>query len=985
MRSLFALIFALSWGLSLVPVHAQPVDPIDRAVQNILAEMTPQQKVGQLVMVTFEGTYLGQDSDITRLIQEYHIGNVLLLAENDNVNGRANTPARMQALTTGLQTLNFNALESQNLPYVPLFIATTHNGNDLPATQIATGTTPLPSYMALGATWEVRFAQLTGQIVGQELSAMGINMLFGPSLDVVALQSGGSDLLGVQTFGGEPYWVGKMGASYIQGVHEGSENQMVVVARQWPGLGSIDRRLELEVPVVPSSAEQLRRFDLQPFFAVTGQAENSLALADGLQCANIRYQGENIRTETRPVCIDENAFTTAINLTGYGDWRTQGIIISDNLGTQAMRRLYEVQPFPHRQVARDALLAGNDVLLLANFGATIEDNDFNNIVDTLTFLTEGYLNDPVLKNRMDEALTRILRRKVQLYGEDFTLETILPAPESVASVGQNIQPFYEIARRAVTLISPEVQQLPPPPQAGENLVIFTDVQTQQQCSYCESVPVIPVDALQNTIQTLYAPTGQVLADSISSYAFTDLANHLQASQPTALESTLLEADWVVFTILDESQVSVVRNFLETTPQARVIVLALGAPYNLSATDISKLTAYYGIYGHTAPFVDAAARAIFQEVPFTGALPVSLPAVNYDLIEVTSPDPDQTIRLLVSRVDTDGASDVEAVRVEDTLLIQTEPIVDQNGNIVPDGTPVTFTLSFVTEGVQTEQDATTLDGVAQATFVLRRPGQIEVRASSLAATTSVTFEINVRSAEDAATLQTVEPPSATATETITPTETPSQTLTFTATYTDTPTATATYTETPTATFTPTETETPTATITPSNTATETPTATASLTNTSTATETSTATLTESPTPTLTFTPSNTPTSTLLSVPVVTLTPPFVLPSNSPFPSTDTERTYVSVSDFLLSLVGVLLLAIPAFSAGWATTRSLDGSIRVVLGMVVAGLTGYVYYGIGAPGASILRTAFGDLSAMLIAFLAGVVGLLFTWWTVREIER
>jgi hypothetical protein len=102
-------------------------------------------------------------------------------------------------------------------------------------------------------------------------------------------------------------------------------------------------------------------------------------------------------------------------------------------------------------------------------------------------------------------------------------------------------------------------------------------------------------------------------------------------------------------------------------------------------------------------------------------------------------------------------------------------------------------------------------------------------------------------------------------------------------------------------------------------------------------------------------------------------------------TETERTYVSVSDFLLSLVGVLLLAIPAFSAGWATTRSLDGSIRVVLGMVVAGLTGYVYYGIGAPGSSILRAAFGDLSAMLITFVAGVVGLIFTWWTVREIER
>lgn len=971
MRAIFALLFVISVALS---SYAQTVDPIDRAVQNIIADMTPEQKIGQLVMVTFEGTYLGQDADIVRLIQDYHVGNILLLAENDNINGRANTPGRVRALTTGLQSLNFNAAEAQNLPYIPLFIATTHNGNNLPRTQIATGTTPIPSYMALGATWEPRFAEITGQIVGQELSAMGINMLLGPSLDVVALQPGGFDLLGVQTFGGEPYWVGKMGAAYVQGVHEGSENQMVVIARQWPGLGSIDRLLEQEVPVVPSSAEQLRRFDLQPFFAVTGQAENELAIVDGLQCANIRYQGENIRAETRPVCIDENAFNSIINLSGYDDWRTTGIIISDNLGSRAMRRFYDVQPFPHRQVARDALLAGNDVLLLANFGTQLEENDFDNIVDTLNFFTESYLSDPVFRNRVDAALERIVRRKVQLYGEEFGLENVLPAPEALESVGQNAQPFYEIARRAVTLIYPEIPQTPP--QANDTIVIFTDVREQQQCSYCEATPVIGVNTLQEAFQRLYAPSGQVTETSFSSYSIEDLTTVLGNSQASPISTSLNQADWIIFALLDDTQVSIMRDFLEARPelirsQTRIVVLAFGAPYYLSATDISKLTAYYGIYGHTQPFIDAAARAIFQEVPFTGALPVALPAINYDLIEVTSPDPDQTIRLLVSKVNTAGESDVGEVRVEDTLLIQTEPIVDQNGNIVPDGTPVTFTLSFVTEGVQTQQDATTIDGIAQATFVLRRPGQIEVRAASLEAVTSVTFEITVRSSEDAATLQTIEPPSATVTDTPTPTET----STPTATYTDTPTPS----DTPTLTFTPSDT--PTLTFTPSYTPSDTPTSTA--TDTSTPTDTPTATFTDTETPTLTFTPSYTPTSTLLSAPFPTVTQQFILPPSSL--EAETERTFVSVSDFLLSLVGVLLLAIPAFSAGWATTRSLDGSIRVVLGMVVAGLTGYVYYGIGAPGASILRTVFGDLSAMLITFLAGVVGLLFTWWTVREIER
>ena len=213
---------------------AQQVDPLDRAAQNLINEMSPQQRVGQLMLVTFDGTYLGQDADIVRLITEYDIGNVLVLAENDNINGRAETPQRVRALTTGLQQVAYESAESSNEPYVPLLIATTHNGNGLPDTQIVTGTTPLPSYMALGATWNPDFAQLAGQITGAEMDALGFNLLLGPSLDVTA--SGAAGLLGVQSFGGEPYWVGRMGASYVAGVRAGSANACWwwrVTGRDW--------------------------------------------------------------------------------------------------------------------------------------------------------------------------------------------------------------------------------------------------------------------------------------------------------------------------------------------------------------------------------------------------------------------------------------------------------------------------------------------------------------------------------------------------------------------------------------------------------------------------------------------------------------------------------------------------------------------------------------------------------------------------------
>src|SRR5690606_16851863 len=91
--------------------------------------------------------------------------------------------------------------------YIPLFIATTHAGEGLSGSQIVVGTTPLPSSMALGATWNPESVRKVGQIAGSELSAMGINMLLDPALDVYQRLPTERTLdLGVNSFGGEPYW-----------------------------------------------------------------------------------------------------------------------------------------------------------------------------------------------------------------------------------------------------------------------------------------------------------------------------------------------------------------------------------------------------------------------------------------------------------------------------------------------------------------------------------------------------------------------------------------------------------------------------------------------------------------------------------------------------------------------------------------------------------------------------------------------------------
>ena len=50
-----------------------------------------------------------------------------------------------------------------------------------------------------------------------------------------------------------------------------------------------------------------------------------------------------------------------------------------------------------------------------------------------------------------------------------------------------------------------------------------------------------------------------------------------------------------------------------------LCLAFNAPYYLDTTEVTKLTAYYGVYSKTQPHIEAAVRAIFGEITSTGSL------------------------------------------------------------------------------------------------------------------------------------------------------------------------------------------------------------------------------------------------------------------------------------------------------------------------------------------------------------------------------
>lgn len=954
--------------------HASRPQQAEQDIDALFSRMSTAERVGQLFLVTFQGDVVTLESDIAELILAYDVGGVVLLPENDNVTGfgdPAQTPQQLSELNSTLQRLalvgNLDAISETDLienpptittfptaepssTAVPLFIAFQYDSAPNATAGMPGGFTPMPSNMAAGASWSSDSAAAIGAIAGQELAASGINLLLGPTLDVLSAPDPANPAgLATNAFGGSSYWVGQMGRAYTRGVHTGSANRVGVIPGHFPGIGGSDRPVDVEIPTVRRTLADLQAEELVPFTAVAGDVPGADSTADGLFATHIRYEGfqGNIQANTPPITFDPQALNTLMALPDFSSWRQNGgIVVSDALGVRSVERFYDdtQTEFPHRRVARDALLAGNDLLYLGQFalGETDYAAELANIKDTILWFQNRYEADQSFRQRVDDAVRRILQLKARLYGGNFALENVLvtrtaglsnvPAP-----VVDPTAATFNLAQSALTLIAPGsnelAERLASPPGAADTILIFTDLQQVKQCSDCPDETLLGVNALEDRLLALYGPdgSGQLQPNQISSFSFEDLNAYLDAGNapivlpspeptPTAdveeavtelltpsptptpppgyfVQESIGNATWIIFNLLDNDGTETGRalqRFLAERPDlvasTRVVVFAYGAPYYLDSTEISKLTAYFGVYSPTDAFIDAAVRALFQEAPLSGASPVSITGIGYDIARQTQPTAEQVIQLFLLNNQTlpvaseGGPLDVA---IGDTLSLETGVIIDRNGNQVPDGTAVQFfQRDRILGSVNIIASVPTTAGVARLDYVLEAstgPGQFRITAVSGDATVSDEVDIII---EEAAQVTILEP---------TPTSTP----------------------------TPTETPTPTATAVPSST----------------------------PTPEATATPQ--------------------LPPEPPEPGIRIDLSEIEM--LLTMLLGVSLTSAGALFASRRQESAADRQMGAVLWALMGSLVVYLYYQLGLPGTDGLL-AFGNWAALVTTLLGGTAGFL-----------
>jgi beta-N-acetylhexosaminidase len=790
----------------------------NQKAKSVLSRMTPDEKVGQLFLVTFKNRDISPNSQIYDLIVNHHIGGVMLSAANDNFTGPDNTVREAYNLISVLQARAWEGSQkvftdsktktSYTPEYIPLFVGMSQEGDGIPYDQILNGMTPLPDEMAIGATWDQDIAEQGGEVLGQELRAIGVNLLLGPSLDVLEVtQTEGAEDYGSRTFGGDPFWVGEMGKSFIAGLHKGSVNRVAVIAKNFPGRGSSDRPPDEEVSTVRKTLDQLKLIELLPFFKVTGKATSPVETTDGLLVTHIRYpfQG-NIRATTRPVSLDQAALDQLLTLPELASWRSNGgVMVSDNLGSPAVKKFYSPtgEVFDARQVARDAFLAGNDLLYLGDITTSGDPDSYTSITKILDFFGQKYREDPAFAQRVDLSVERLLTLKFKVYGQ-FLYDAVQNSETGLTGIGRKQDVTFKIAQESATLLSPDsaelVTALPRPPGNQDRIVFITDEITGRQCSTCPIESVFSVDAFQKSVLKLYGPDsgGQVQRYNLKSYSYLNLSQ-LLSGQPTTdtdikkMDDDLRAADWIVFAAAtlsnDRPESWALRKLLtdrtDLLRNKKVVVFAFNAPYFLDATDISKLTAYYAIYSKSQPFIDLAARILFQESTAAGALPVSVPGVGYDLVTATTPDPKQVISLALDMEAltppqqkatvtatplTATPTAVPTFKVGDSIPIRTGVILDHNHNPVPDGTVVRFNFLTGNEtGSSAQQvETVTTQGVAHTVFRIQNPGLLEISVSSDPARTSEILKLDVSRGASSAITEIA--PTVLPTETQTPTVT-----------------------------------------------------------------------------------------------------------------------------------------------------------------------------------------------------------------------
>ncbi len=379
----------------------------------ILAALSPEEIVAQLFMVGWEG------EDPSPEVMEWISGRGLGGIKVFGWNGR---DVRRLVGSIGIMQQESLARDSG----IPLLVATDQEGGWV--RHIKDLTSETAGNMALGATGLARDAWRTGLLIGEELRAMGVNMNFAPTVDVLVHPE--ATVIGPRAFADNPALVSILGLAFFQG-HE--EARVIATAKHFPGHGNARGDSHGILPVLDDNLEELWERDLLPYrilvregvpAILSGHLSFPVAAGDGTPAS----LSEFFKTE---VLRDRLGFS--------------GVVITDDLYMRGATVWGNQQNWTFGELTLAAILAGSDLVMLSRTPAVWG--------EIWTTVLQAYEQDPVAHERIRDAARRVLILK-RRYLANADRVPLVPDAEAVEAVfARRDEAFIlDSAARAVSVI-----------------------------------------------------------------------------------------------------------------------------------------------------------------------------------------------------------------------------------------------------------------------------------------------------------------------------------------------------------------------------------------------------------------------------------------------------------------------------------------------------------------------------------------------------
>lgn len=573
------------------PSEARSAD--SRELDRIISKMTLEERIGQMLMVSFR-QWKGKDvteinSEIAATIKKYHLGGVILFREN--VAGTGQTAG----LVAQLQKASGD---------IPLFIAIDQEGGRV--VRLQTGTV-MPGNMALGAAGSPEDTYAVAKAIGEELNVLGINIDLAPVVDVNINPD--NPVIGIRSFGSDPQLVADMGVAYINGLRDAG---VIASVKHFPGHGDTDVDSHLGLPLVPHGPARLKTVELKPFQQAFDQKVDMVMTAHVTFPAidNTKAISKNDGREISiPATLSHKVLTDLVRK----EMGFDGVIITDALEMKAI-----ADHFGPREAVIGAVKAGADIALMP---ADL-DQAYNGLLAAVR-------SGEITSTRIDESVKRLIRLKISkgivkvsagrfVPGEKVTRdlsERLMVAGDVVGGAAHR-EIEKRVAEKAVTLLKNKDGILPFRLADGKKVVLFAPWDDRLSLMTGELNGIIAEKGFRNV--------------EVKGFVYNELAA-LTDEQKQAVDT----ADYVVLGSysydvasrtpgkhwLPDYALSAVRYVLASGKP--LAVMAIRNPYDIMY--MPGVKAYVAVYGAAeGPNIPAGIAVIFGQALPQGRLPVSIP-------------------------------------------------------------------------------------------------------------------------------------------------------------------------------------------------------------------------------------------------------------------------------------------------------------------------------------------------------------------------